>query len=844
MKVSLNWIREYLDFELPATSEVVVKIGAQIGGVDEVTELGPRYERVLIVRVVTCEKLENSDHLNVCMIDDGRVATDVERDEQGFVRVVCGAANVRVGITVAWLPPGATVPSSYDAAEPFVLSARPLRGVISNGMLASPAELAIGDNHDGILELEGDHEPGASFAGAFGLNDTIIDIENKMFTHRPDCFGQLGVAREIAGIFGQQFDTSKLYNTDVQAAHGDDAGRLEIRNEIPELVPRFAAQIFDSLTVAPSPVWLQTKLSRVGMRPINNIVDVTNYCMMLTGQPLHAYDYDKLLAIDGADHATIVVRQPHSDEELTLLNGKKIKPRSEAILISSASQAIGLGGVMGGADSEVDDTTTRIVLESASFDMYSVRRTSMQHGLFSDAVTRFNKGQSPLQNLHVLAVARELLVQFGATAADTIYDLRTLPEDTLERNSLHPAITILPEFVNARLGLSLSGEVMQRLLINVEFDVQEQDGALIVLAPFWRTDIELREDIVEEIGRLYGFDQLPHGLPRREIMPVRLDSMLELKQTIRSVLSRAGANELLTYSFVHGNLLDKVGQDKQQAFKLSNALSPDLQYYRLSLTPSLLEKIHPNVKAGYDRFGLFELGKSHAVVHADDTEQVPREYDRIAFVYAADSKAAQQLQGAAYYQAHAYLMVLLDKLGIAERASLVPLESHDYAGRDKLYTSYYAVGRAASICIDDHCLGQIGEYTAASRQALKLPDYVAGFELDLAMLLKYASSESNYVPLPRFPKVVQDITLRVLATVTYQQLYDIAALVVREAGNRTYWTLEPLAVYQSGDDSEHRNISLRLSTANYDRTMTDSEVAVILNAVATAANQALQAERI
>ena len=849
MKVSLNWVREYLDFELPATAEVVAKIGAQIGGIDEVSELGPKYERVLIVQVVSCEKLENSDHLNVCKIDDGGVAQDVERDDQGLVQVVCGAPNVHAGITVAWLPPGATVPSSYDAAEPFVLSARPLRGVISNGMLASPAELAIGDNHDGILELDGDHQPGASFAETYGLNDIIIDIENKMFTHRPDCFGQLGVAREIAGIFGERFDSSKLYHSDMQAMRGGDVARLEIRNEIPELVPRFAAQIFDNLTVAPSPVWLQTKLSRVGLRPINNIVDITNYCMMLTGQPLHAYDYDKLLAIDSADHATIVIRHPHSDEELTLLSGKTVKPRPEAILISSATRAIGLGGVMGGADSEVDSTTTRIVLESASFDMYSIRRTSMQHGLFSDAVTRFNKGQSPLQNLQVLAVARELLVQAGASAAETIYDERALPEDTLDRNSLHPAITILPEFVNARLGLELSGDVMHRLLTNVEFEVQQQDGSLTVQAPFWRTDIELREDVVEEIGRLYGFDKLPHALPQREITPVRLDHMLELKQTIRTVLAKAGANELLTYSFVHGNLLDKVGQDKQQAFKLSNALSPELQYYRLSLTPSLLEKVHPNIKAGYDCFGLFELGKSHVMTHSDASEyeslEVPQEYDRIAFVYAADVKVAQQAQGAAYYQAHEYLMLLLRRLGLAQRVRLVPLIADEYAGSAKMKASYYASGRSACIRIGDHCLGEVGEYSASTRTALKLPDYVAGFELDLGLLLEFASSESSYTPLPRYPKVVQDITLRISNDTSYQQLYDVAAVVTREsAGARTHWTLEPLALYQSADDAEHRNISLRLSIANYDRTMTDTEVSSILDAVATAANQAVQAERI
>ncbi|HEY1064347.1 MAG TPA: phenylalanine--tRNA ligase subunit beta, partial [Candidatus Saccharimonadales bacterium] len=601
MKVSVNWIRKYLDFDLPATDELVARIGAQLGEVEEVVDFGAKYRGAVLVNVVECSKLENSDHLQLCFIDDGGATENVTRREDGLVQVVCGAPNVAAGVTVVWLPPGVTVPSTYDT-DPFVLEARELRGTVSNGMLASPKELALGDSHDGLLLLDGEHKPGTSLIEAFDLNDQIIDIENKMFTHRPDCFGQLGVAREVAGILGKPFTSPDEYLTP-SSATATGGLQLEVRNDVPELVPRFITETFENITIGPSPVCMQTYLVRAGIRPINNVVDITNYFMLLTGQPSHAYDYDKVAALSGGEGAVLVVRHPRKDEQLTLLSGKTITPRDEAIMIATDKQAIGLGGVMGGADTEVDASTKNIILEVATFDMYSIRRTSMAHGLFTDAVTRFNKGQSPLQNDRVAAMLRsQLMHDAGATPAG-LHDLNTTGDAT----SVHPTVQVTPEFINARLGLSLSGEEMQQLLTNVEFTVGLEGSTLSVAAPFWRTDIETREDVVEEIGRLYGFDKLPLELPKRDITPAPEHPLLAQKSAIRDSLSRAGANEVLTYSFVHGNLIDKASQKREHAYKISNALSPDLQYYRLSALPSLLDKVHPNIKAGYDEFALFEL---------------------------------------------------------------------------------------------------------------------------------------------------------------------------------------------------------------------------------------------
>ena len=356
MKISLNWVKEFTDIKC-STQALVAKIGAQLGEVDEVIELGPRYEGIVAVKVVSCSKHPNADKLSVCKVDDGGVNKKVKRDDKGLVQVVCGAPNVRAGITVAWIPPGAIVPSTYDK-EQFKLDVRPLRGVDSNGMLASGKELAVNDDHEGILILDKPAKPGTPLTEVYDLDDVIVDVENKMFTHRPDCFGMLGVAREIAGIQHIKFTSPEWYQKvqdDFKKA--STPLKLTVNNELPDLVPRFMAVPMSNVEVKPSPIVMQSYLTRLGVKPINNVVDVTNFMMLLTAQPLHAYDYDKVAAHDKSTEATLVIRKPKKNEQLALLNGKTIEPREDAIMIATKERLIGFGGVMGGVDTEVDENT-------------------------------------------------------------------------------------------------------------------------------------------------------------------------------------------------------------------------------------------------------------------------------------------------------------------------------------------------------------------------------------------------------------------------------------------------------------------------------------------------------
>lgn len=835
MKVSLNTIKQFIDFELPPVDDLVKRINEQLGGVEEVIELGAKYKDAVIVKVVEAVKHPNADKLSVTKIDDGGVVADVPRDENGFVQVVCGAPNVEADVFAVWLPPKSTVPASFDDKKPFVLDARELRGVLSQGMLAASDELAIGSDHEGIIEINPDEwkpndveiKPGVLFAKAYGLDDTIIDIENKMFTHRPDLFGQLGVAREIAGILGHTFTSTEWYLKTPEFETGEGL-KLEVFNDAGDNVPRIMFAAMKNVDIKPSPLWLQTALVAMGSKPINNIVDVTNYVMLLTAQPVHAYDYDKLRG------KKIGARMAKKGEKIKLLNDKTYELTEDDIVIADAEGAIGLGGIMGGGDSEVDDNTKNIVLEVATFDMYTVRKSSMRHGVFTDALTRFNKGQSPLQNDRIMNLLMMSIKDVSsAEQASVVFD------EKLEDDEANGAVSVSQAFINERLGLNLGADDTKALLKNVEMKFDDVNEEFVVTPPFWRTDIELPEDIVEEVGRLYGYDKLPRELPTRSTKPTPKNAGRELKQAIRESLARSGANEVLTYSFVHENLMKKAEQDATQAFRLSNALSPDLQYYRLSVLPSLLDKVHGNIKAGFDEFMLFEIGKGHnKKYHADDDEVLPRELEFVDAVYASKKPKS----GAAYYVLRRQLDQLAHDLGIGELVYQPidqPMEFPVTAPFDQSRSAVVETAKGTFI-------GVIGELKQNVSTKFKLPQSAAAITLDFQGLkTAYQAATNSYQPLSRYPSVTQDISLKIDAKISYKTVVEVAQKALQKnIPDDTTVTIEPVSIYQAGDNTDSKTVSLRLTVTSYQKTLRDSDVSSLLNAVGEAAAEKLDAKKI
>lgn len=837
MKVSINWIKSIVGAEKTSANlipnsidELVEKIGAQLGAVDEVVDIGKKYQGIIIAKVVQCQKHPNADKLSVCLIDDGGKVKKVMRNKDDLVEVVCGAPNVAAGQLVAWLAPGATVPSTFDK-EPLVLEAREIRGVVSNGMIASPKELGIGDEHEGILVIDKDAKPGDDFAALYRMDDYVIDIENKMFTHRPDCFGMLGIARELAGIQGVMFKSPSWYQTDaaVPASRARDDHKLTVKNEVPKLVPRFCALVIKDVKVGPSPVWLRASLNRVSVKSINNIVDLTNFYMYLTAQPLHAYDYDKVKT------GILGVRLSKKGEELKLLGGKTVKLEEGITVITDGSKPIGLGGIMGGADTEVDENTKTIILECANFDMNTTRLAAMHHGLFTDATTRFTKNQSPRQNRAVIAKAADNILKLagGRVSGKLIDDKHFNDKDV--------SVTTSRSFINERLGLRLSASAIKKLLENVEFKVTVKGDQLTISSPFWRTDIEIAEDIVEEVGRLYGYDHLPLVLPPRDLTPAKLDKLLSFKSRLRNILASAGANEVLTYSFLDGSLLKTSGQSSEDAYHIRNTLSPGLQHYRLSLMPSLLEKVHPNIKARFGKFALFEIGKTH-IKGIDDSEKLPAELERVALVIA---RSADKTAGTTFYAAKKYADYLLNKLSILNTI-YEPLNKNKLPRAWQIAAATYEPKRSAAVYSGKKLLGIVGEPSGLATNRLKLPNFAAGFEFDTSAMLELNRSVAPYSPLNRFPSLDQDICLRTAFGVSYVQLEEFLAKRLRSAEQEHgYGTnFQPIDIFQRPNDKAHKQTTWRITLWHPDRTLTTEETNHLLDKIASVASKELKAERI
>lgn len=844
MIISLNWLKKFIDIEVPI-DKLVELIGSRLVEIEQVIDLGKKYEGIVVAKVVRVKPHDNADKLSVVHIDDGGTTPDVSRLEDSLVEVVCGAPNVHEGMLVAWMPPGVTVPSTAGLPEPLVLTSRELRGVISNGMLGSAKELAVGEDHAGIVDIDASVEPGTPFAKAYELDDYLLDIENKSLTHRPDCFGIIGFAREVAAIQGKKFQSPewllslqpKLY--DKHDVEGIKEPTVAIEN--PDLCPRYEVAVIAGVDPnAQSPLVIQSYLRRVGVRPRSAVVDITNYLMLVTGHPLHAFDYDKFVAKSGGDpHVT--VRAGREGEKLTLLDGRTVDIASQDILICAGGKPVALAGAMGGNETEVDEGTKNILLESATFNLYNIRGTAMRHGVFSEAATRFTKGQAAAQTAPVIASAIRMLSDIaGGTRASEIVDQYPGKEEPM-------AVSFRVEHVNDVLGSSLNANEIKSVLEDVEFTVSSSDGfhthepELAVQVPYWRGDIHIPEDVIEEVGRIRGFDNIEPVLPTRPYQAKAPELFEQFRYGVRSSLVRAGANEILTYNFVHSRLIQTARQDPNQAFKIVNALSPELEHYRLSITPNLLEKVHPNIKQGFREFALFEMNKVHQQgVMVSDDNQIPLESQRLALVFAADSKQAKKYNGAPFYQAKKYLEYLASKLHA--QLEYQPLTNAEEPVHVQLQAPFEPK-RSALIRIDGRTIGVVGEFLSAVKKDLKLPDFIAAFELDLAALhAAIVDSASPYKPLSRYPGTEQDISLRVASDVPFG---DVADTVKQALGSAQFeWQVEPIDIYQPDKDAQHKHVTLRVRLTNHEATITTDQASNLVKQVVEAARDKLGAEQV
>lgn len=819
MIISLNWLKKFTDINIPV-DELVELIGARLVEVEDIINLGDKYKNIVITKVVESNKMPDSDHLSIVKLDDGGMVSEIERDENGYVQVVCGAPNMRAGITVVWLPPKTIVPSTYKTAEEFVLDSRNLRGVMSNGMVASAKELDLSDDHTGIVEIIEEVNPGTLFVDAYELDDYLLYIENKSLTHRPDCFGVIGFAREVSAILGQKFETPQWM--DDTLSYPDDISddvNLNVVIDNPELSPRYLALVLDNLSPAvKSPMLIQTYLSRVGVRPINAVVDVTNYLMLLSGQPLHAFDYDKLIKVCG-DNEEIHVRAGRGGEKLELLDGKTIELTTSDIVIAAGETAVALAGAMGGKSTAIDENTTRIVIESASFNLYNLRGTQMRHGIFSEAITRFTKGQPAELALPVICRATEMMIEL--TSARKISNII----EAYPGKSKYQRLNVELENINDVLGTKYSKNDVLNILQRVEFDVVSENADTIsVAAPYWRNDIEIAEDLAEEVGRIGGFDNIISNLPKREFTAIKPSEYDTFRNKLRKILKEAGANEVLTYSFVHGDIMKKAGQDVSNSYRLVNSISPDLQYCRQSLTPSLLNVAYMNIKQGFDRFAVYEINKAHQKSDGLNIESVPLEKDLLALTFSDKAIHSET----PYYQAKKFLDYITDSLGVD-----VIYQNISGDEQDSIFAPF-EIKRSAKV-IDKNTsklVGVVGEYKASVIGGFKLPKYTSGFEIDLTTLFGLSNDAGiKYKPLSRYPSTERDICFKVNDNIQYSQIIDLANLA--KIGDGLSIAVSPVDIFKA-EGSDTKNITIRVKLTSYDHTLTGEEVSLVVKNICAA----------
>ncbi len=738
MRISLNWLKKYVDIKV-TDEELVRLIGARLVEIEGVIDESHKYDKIYAVKVVSAEKIPET-HLSLCKIDAGDAEIPkVEKDENGLIQVICGAPNVHADMYAAWIAPGAVVPASVHEDAPFVIGKRRMLGKYdSNGMLAGADELDFCDDHSGIVELNPDDvTPGKALADIFELNDKILDIENKSLTHRPDCFGVIGFAREVAGILGQKFVEPEMLvpedvaNKKLAEAVSSSVSAIKIKILGNEICPCYSAAVLDFTRVPTEQkylTWQDTILAKSGMRPISPIVDLTNYLMLLTGQPLHAFDYDKFVAMGGKSAPEVVVRLAENGEKLVLLDDKEIELNENDIVITSSGVPVALAGAMGGENTEIDENTQKIILESATFSLYNLRKTQMAHGIFSEAITRFTKGQPAAMALPVLAEATARLGN----------KLLGFACESKNEQSSCDEVKVTVEEINGLLGTDYSEALIKQTLENVGFEVKP---GLSVKVPFWRTDIHIKEDITEEVGRLLGYDNIKPVLPAH--FTAEKNAMFELKRNIRDVLAKFGANEVLTYSFVSEKLLEKAAQDKNNSYKIVNSISPVLQYVRQSIVPSLLDKTYMNEKLPVDKFAIFEMNMVYRKDLGLNSDGVPPEKMQLGMVV-----AERKNDGTAFYAAKKYVNELLQEFNV--EIEYAPLKN------DLPESKPFEKKRSAEIWINGVYAGVVGEFKNSVKYDFKLAPYLAGFEIDLSVLLEQKSHQKK---LKIGKKVMQDLTV-------------------------------------------------------------------------------------
>jgi len=780
MKVSLKWLQEYVDITIPP-ADLADRLTMAGSEVKEVQVIGGDWENIVVGQLIAIEPHPNADRLRLVTVDLG---TDRQT-------VVCGAPNLRLGDKIAFAHTGAQLIDGHSG-QVFRLKSAKIRGIESRGMVCSEKELGISDSHEGIMVLPAEAPVGVSLADYIG--DTVFDLD--ITPNRPDCLSVIGIAREVAALTAQSVHLPEIK---FEEAASSIEQQISIEISAPELCPRYCASLITGIEVMASPKWMQQRLLACGMRPINNIVDVTNYVMLEHGQPLHAFDYHRI------GGQKIIVRRAAGGETIVTLDGVGRELSTNMLVIADEEQAVAIAGVMGGADSEVTEQTASVLLEAANFDPASVHYTADTLCLPSEARFRFERGISPELTLPALKRATQLIMQLaGGEAAKGLVDLYPGKMD-------QEPILLSADQVKRVLGVECGLEQIAGVLASLGFDCKTADSAseVWVTAPYWRSDIRQAVDLVEEIARIIGYDKIPVTMLGQPLPRQNPELIIGLKQEVRRGLVDCGFHEVITYSLTSLEMLNKLLPEPHSLeptpLRVANPMTADQEYLRPNLRASLLAALAANRRHEDGGIRLFELGK----VYLPRKNELPDESEVVCGVLAG-------LRLEKSWQDNDEFLDFFDAKGVVEDLfHRLSLEAGFVDGDDESLSP----SKQATIVIAGNKLGVVGELHPKVLSAFEIAESVYLFEIYLTALLPFTIGHKMFQPIPRFPAIVRDMALIVDADITHLRVQDIIG---------SFPLVERVTIFDvySGEQvlAGKKSLAYRVTFCSPTHTLTDEEV--------------------
>lgn len=775
MKISLNWIKDYVELDENLDPlQVLERVTMSTAEVEEIETVGSHFKDVVVAKVLATKPHPDADKLKLVTVFDGK-------DE---MEVVCGAPNVAEGQIVALAKVGTTLPGG-------TLKPTKIRGVMSEGMICADDELGLSDDHSGIIIFDDNLEVGTTLDKIYGEEDIVLEVDNKSLTHRPDLWGHIGFAREFAAIYHKPL---KL-DIKTEAEKPAECDILTIENKISDLCPRYSALVVKNVKVCDSPDWLKRRLETVGVRSINNLVDVTNYVMMEYGQPMHAFDRRYI------EGDKIVIRCAENKEKFTTLDEAEHQLITDDIMIADAVKAVALGGVMGGLNSEIVEDTTTVVLESANFHPATIRCTANRLGLRTDAAQRFEKSQDPANTVPAMLRAVKLikLTCPDAEIASDILDSWPNPPEKV-------TIEISIDYINTRLGNDLSQEMIVGILTSLDFDVKEDGRNLTVGVPSYRAtkDVGIKADIVEEIGRIYGYDNINPYSPTILSDPPDANELRLLEWYSRDVFcKRLGFDEVSNYSFISAQMLESCGYDAEVALRVKNPVNKDDNLMRTTLMPHICANVATNQK-NMESFRLFELGRTTISKNRKGPDLAAENRRLSGAVYGEGDNSFYQVKGA-----------------VEEFLTLAGLPNIQFKLMNKP-PAWAHGGRCAEVFSIKKSLGVVAELHPAVAEKFEIKQRTGVFDLDFDAVFNTRPMNMKFKPLRKYPVNSIEITVVVDKRVRIEEIEE----VIRKSSGKMLVTSEFLYLYEGENvAADKKAVTYHVDFGANDRTLSGEEVA-------------------